>query len=161
VSPRCGDLTHRGLMDNPYFYSGSMVAQIAVDGGTLLWAILVVSKEAALASGGSSIAWLFSEFEEDWLAYFFLLLAFTQLLWLALKLPPLWMTKRFHWGSVGYAVLSLWWSFVALNALFGPRPLQPTAAALTFTVSMLALYAFVANPKPACRDRYHAHAEPA
>ncbi len=135
------------ILANPYFRSGSIVAQLAVNAATLLWSTIVLWRREALIGSGDPYGWIIVYVDEQHIALVLYTLCLVQVGWLILKLPPFeW--RRLPVGSFGYLALSVWWAFVTANAVL-IWSVQPALTAAGATVCALALFGFLANARRA------------
>lgn len=138
----CHLLAH--LLDNPYQYSGQVVAKLCVNLATIIWACVVLWKADALIAWPGSTA-LFLWFHEDALAGLLLFCAAFATMRLLLRSAPL------RIGSCVYGVFLLLWLYtwatlvVAINT--GVTILRPGQLAGVSVVAALAMFAFISNPK--------------
>lgn len=134
----------RGLLDNPYQYSGQVVAKLCVNIATALWAIVVLFKESALARWPGSFAPSGSA-NEDVLAAL-LLVACIAATWLLVR-----KDRPIGLGVCIYAsFLALWlytWSTLLVAIANGITAMRPGQIAGVTVVLLLAIFAFVSNPK--------------
>ena len=134
---------HLSIWNHPYHYAASIVAKLATNAATVIWAIHVLIDPTALSLGRFSYYGLMLEVApaRAWaLAAILLSLFGIWRLWR--KSPPIWL------GAVGYAVLMLFWSYIALAINFlMERPVPPAGAACIAVVAILSVYAFVSNPR--------------
>lgn len=128
------------VLNNPWHRCGAVVARLGVNAATLIWAIVVLLKDDALApaSYGSMLTSLAPE--NVWAIGFGILSSVMLYRLLARSKPN-------RLGIIGYAILLGAWGFVEVIIVFVQRPIQPTATATVSVIFMLALYGFVANPK--------------
>ncbi len=132
------------LLDNPYQYSGQVLAKLCVNVATIIWALVVLVKPGALRVWPGA---LFSgdQSGEDVLAIVLLLLC-AAALWRLLK-----RSRPLTAGACVYGVLLLLWLYtfatllVAVHTgLTAPRPGQLAGVTV---VTALAMFAFISNPK--------------
>lgn len=132
------------LLDNPYQYSGQVVAKMSVNIATMIWAAVVFVKPGAL-SAWPGIAFSDSSSGEDWLSAGLFLLATAASLRLVFKSAPL------NMGACVYGVfLLIWlytWCTLVLAIVGGVTALRPGQLAGVTVVTALAVFAFVSNPK--------------
>ena len=128
------------VLRNPYYHAGVIVARLAVNVATLIWSVVVLGWENALAPASYGAILTNLAHENLWAAGFGIL-SLCSLYRLCRKSPP------HPIAIVIYGALLLAWGFVEVIILFVQRPLQPTATATVSVIFALALYSFVANPK--------------
>lgn len=130
------------ILANPYLYSATILARIAVLFATIVWSVLVmvdpvkidpsrypvysdmvaVMPPRAWAGGGIFIC--------------------------AVAFARIWMHCRPHWsGPILYAAIMGFWSYLSASVFFSGTPIPPAAAACILTVALLSVFAFVSNPK--------------
>lgn len=132
------------LLDNPYQYSGQVIAKLCVNIATMIWACVVIYKTDALITWPGSAS-LFLWFHEDALAVVLLLLSFFATLRLLFRSAPI------RIGACVYGVLLLLWLYVwttlvvAINT--GLTAMRPGQLAGVTVVAALAMFAFISNPK--------------
>ena len=129
------------IFANPYHHSGAMLARTATNTATIIWALLVLWNDEALGPtpyGKYLTGW----FHEDWWAVFFLVIS-SFMLWRLIR-----KHKPHSVGIVGYGLLGAAWLYVDVVFLFFQRPIYPTSTAWITVGTALALYGFIANPRP-------------
>lgn len=132
------------LLDNPYQYSGQVVAKLCVNIATMIWACVVIYKSDALIAWPGSAS-IFMWFHEDALAAALLLLSFFATLRLIFRSAPI------RIGACVYGVLLMLWLYtwatlvVAISA--GQTAMRPGQLAGVTVVAALAMFAFISNPK--------------
>ncbi len=132
------------LLDNPYQYSGQVLAKICVTIATGLWAGVVLWKESALERWPGS-SFFFTARGEDILAASLLLLAICAFLRLLFRAVPLIL------GAGVYGVFLLVWLYTWTSLMFaissGMTVLRPGQFAGVTVITALAMFAFISNPK--------------
>jgi hypothetical protein len=134
---------HLSIWHHPHHYAASIVSKLAVNSATVIWAVHVLLDPKAMSSGRFSYYTLMLEYlsPSAW-ACLATVLSFIGIYRLWAKSPPIWI------GGIGYAVLMLFWSYIAIAVNFlTPRPVPPAGAAAIAIVAVLSVYAFVANPR--------------
>jgi hypothetical protein len=125
---------------NPYHNSGAIVARLAVSVATLIWSVIVLLVDDALrpTSYGDILTRYASEDMYAWAAF-------------CAAAPSIYRIVRqsrpHPLGIVGYVMMMAGWGFVASILILSQRPIQPTSTACTLTITALAVYAFLANPR--------------
>lgn len=134
----------RMVLCNPYYHSGSVIAKLATNWSSAVWAIIVLGKKDALAT--TYYAQLGRLVPEDAIAWPMLLGSIVQTIWLMRRWRPL------PYGAFGYALQAFFWitllAFIGLNE----GPAQPTAIATVSTVAVLAAIAFATIPRKVYDD---------
>lgn len=130
------------LLDNPYQYSGQVVAKLSVNLATMIWALVVLLKPDALKAWPGS----FNEvLHEDLFAGTLLLLAVVAVARLLYKTSP----RKL--GACVYGVFLLLWLYTLATLLIaiqtGITAARPGQLAGVTIVTILAVFAFVSNPK--------------
>ena len=128
------------IFHHPYQYSGAVIAKLSVCVATLTWAALVLYYPNATISNPNYSHMLRIIPNEDVWAYTLLIIAGLLLFRILLCRPP------HRVGVAGYFALGLFWTYLWLGLVFAPR-VWPTGTAASTVVVVLALYAFIANPK--------------
>lgn len=133
------------LFDNPYHYSGQVLAKLCVNFATLIWASVVLWKKDALIKWGEP-DWMASlNVPEDTVAWVLVILIIFALLRLFMRSPP----KAI--GACAYGVFLLIWLYtwgtliIAIHA--GESTVRPGQLAGVSVITFLAMFAFIANPK--------------
>lgn len=134
----------RDLLDNPYQYSGQVIAKLCVNIATALWAIVVLLKDDALARWPGSFAPSGSP-NEDVIALFLLLMTILATFRLIRK------ERQIGMGVCVYAsFLFLWlytWSTLIIAVTNGITAARPGQIGGVTVVMLLAVFSFVSNPK--------------
>lgn len=125
---------------HPFYKPTVVLARGCVNLATLIWSAVVIWKPDALVDAGAAYAWVVDYVPEDLIAWALGCVAFSQMGWLLLCLPPI------RFGSVGYGLLAFAWAFVWLSILLGVH-IHPTGAACVPVVVGLAFYGFISNPR--------------
>lgn len=132
------------LLDNPYQYSGQVVAKLCVNAATAIWAIVVFVKPDALRTWPGS-AFSGSVYTEDVFATVLLVISGFALVRLFRHRRPL------MFGACAYgAMLLLWlytWTTLVVAISNGITAARPGQLAGVTVITALALFAFVSNPK--------------
>lgn len=132
------------LFENPYQYSGQVLAKLCVNMATMIWSAVVVYKTDALIQWPGSAS-IFLWFHEDALAVVLFLLAFFASLRLVFRSAPLSI------GSCVYGVFLLLWLYTLATLMVaistGLTAMRPGQIAGVTLVTSLAMFAFIANPK--------------
>lgn len=146
---------HLSIFGHPHHYAASIVAKLATCLATIIWAVVVLSRQNALEPDRFSFYAVMTNImpEDNW-ALFSLFFAAGGVYTLIAKTKPRW------WGGIGYALQTMFWSYLAgTYVFFSPLPLRPATAASIIVIAILSVYAFVANPRrklsadPADRQR--------
>ncbi len=119
-----------------------MIARLAVNAATFLWALVVLFSDNAL-DGTPYGRTLLSLMPKNAWGLWFLLLSSTMIYRLLAQ------SKPNPIGIIGYAILMLAWGYVEITLLI-QHPLFPTAVGPVSVITALAIYGFVANPRPRC-----------
>lgn len=125
---------------HPYQYTGAVIAKLAVCLATLTWSGLVLLHPNATGANPNYSHMLRLLPDEDAWAVAFGVVA------LGLALRILLCTRPHRIGVAGYFLLGLFWLYLWLGLVLAPR-IWPTGTAAGTVVVVLALYAFIANPK--------------
>lgn len=128
------------VFHHPYQYSGAVIAKLSVCVATLVWAALVLLYPDATAANPNYRHMLRLLPDEDLWAWG--LGAVSILLLIRIVL----CTRPHRIGVAGYFILGLFWVYLWLGLVLSPR-VWPTGTAASTVVMVLALYAFIANPK--------------
>lgn len=128
------------IFRHPYQYSGAVIAKLAVCVATLTWAGLVLYYPNATGNNPNYAHMLRIVPDEDVWALALGLIA------VALLLRTLLCLRPHRIGVAGYFALGLFWVYLWLGLMLAPR-VWPTGTAAGTVVVVLALYAFIANPK--------------
>lgn len=131
------------ILNHPYHYCGAVIARLAVCSATLIWALVVMVEQNALAQTRYG-APLTAVAGENWIAGMFGVLALGLIFRIFRPSPPN------PWGILAYLALALLWIYADIMIL-AVRPWQPTSIAWCSVGSVLAAYALVANPRPGAR----------
>lgn len=128
------------IFKNRYQFSGVIMAKLAVNIASFIWATIVLFKPDALISfkGYSGLTYYV---HEDVVAGLLILISSLQFYRLVTCAKPISV------GISGYAILTLFWMYVWWNILIQPGPIWPASLATVSTLVCLSIYAFVANPK--------------
>lgn len=126
------------LLRNPHFRSASIVAKLAVNWASAIWAFTVLRFDNALAP--TSYRDVAAIVHEDVIAWPVLGLSIVQMLWLWKHWRPM------AWGHAGYFVLLVGWLAILYHVMLA-NPAQPTSMAGASTISILAAFAFVSLPR--------------
>lgn len=128
------------ILRNPYHRAGAIVSRLAVCSATLVWSLIVLTVDNALAptSYGSIMT---RYIPEDAWGFGGALVSGSMLYRIIAK------SKPHPIGAVGYGAMLLWWGFVAAVLLVSQRPVRPTATACVLVIVAMAIHAFVANPR--------------
>ena len=138
----CGLLAY--LLENPYQYSGQVIAKLSVNVATMIWSAVVFIKPDALARWPASFL-VSNAVHENTLAAGLFVLSFIAAIRILFKSAPL------RLGACVYGVFLLLWLYTWMtlivavtNGITAARPGQ--LAGVTVLVA-LAAFAFVSNPK--------------
>lgn len=139
------------VLNNPYQYSGQVIAKLSVNLGTMIWAAVVMWKPGALATWpgpGSTLPIL----HEDLFAAIVFVLAAVASARLIFKSVPVKL------GACVYGIFLLLWLYTFITLLIaigtGATALRPGQLAGVTVVTALAIYAFVSNPKRTGDESY-------
>lgn len=132
------------LLDNPYQYSGQVVAKMSVNLATIIWAAVVLYKPDALVCWPGST--LFSDvLHENALACILLVLSIVSSVRLVYKSSP----RKL--GACVYGVFLLLWLYTFATLIItiqaGVTAIRPGQLAGVTVITVLAVLAFVSNPK--------------
>lgn len=130
---------------NPHFAPAAVLARVGVNAGTLIWGIVVLSREHAL-DGSRFIAYAFmlKVFHEDVWAYIAIFIAVTGLFRLLIKARPNWIFTTGYFGMMAF------WNWFAWSLLVDySYPLSPSTVAGIIVLAGFSIYAFASNPKAA------------
>lgn len=132
------------LLNNPYQYSGQVIAKLAVNFATIIWALVVLFKPDALRTWPGSV-FSGSIYAEDVLALVLLLLCAIALVRLFTHRRPLAL------GACVYGLLLLLWLYTWTTLIVavynGVTAARPGQLASVTIVTALAMFAFISNPK--------------
>lgn len=134
----------RDVLQNPYHYSGVILARITVNVATMLWAAVVIVKADALKMWPGS-ALLGYAMTENQLAVLLLIMSCVA------SGRILFHSKPMAIGALLYAGFALLWMYVwaslVIAVWLGLTSLRPGQIACVTVVTCLSVFAFVANPK--------------
>jgi len=133
------DLLER-VFHNPYHYSATLLAKLSVNIATILWSVVVLLKTDALGPFYSYRV-LISVMDEDYWAILMLTISSTLFYRLIRCYPP----RRV--GAIGYVLIGGLWSNIWWGIVIQPGPFWPAAFGSVTVILVLALFAFIANPK--------------
>jgi hypothetical protein len=132
------------LLDNPYQYSGQVLAKLCVTIATVIWACVVLWKPGALVLWPGS-SYFFTPAGEDLLAASMLILSLCAFLRLLFRSVPLIV------GAAVYGAFLLVWLYTWATLVFaiyaGITAMRPGQLAGVTVVTALAMFAFISNPK--------------
>lgn len=132
------------LLDNPYQYSGQVVAKLSVNLATMIWALVVLLKPDALARWPAPL-FVDNPICENILAGALLLLTVIATIRLVYKASP----RKL--GACVYGIFLLLWLYTLATLLIavqtGITAARPGQLAGVAVVTILAVFAFVSNPK--------------
>lgn len=124
----------------------AIVARLAVCAATLIWSVVVLLDPDAL--GRMRYGAVLATLAPGWALGSF---------WGAIALvlvTRIWRDSQPHWiGVAGYGSIMVAWLFVAIFLWLAQRPLLGTAVATVSPIAALAVYAFLASPRPANESR--------
>lgn len=139
------------VLNNPYQYSGQVIAKLGVNLGTMVWSLVVLWKDDALDKWpwpDSALLLL----NEDLFALIMFVLASMASLRLIFKSAPIKL------GACVYGVFLLLWLYTFTTLVIaiysGATALRPGQLAGVIVITSLAVYAFVSNPKRAGNEHY-------
>lgn len=130
---------------HPYYYSGAVIARLAVSGATLFWALVVLAEPNALAVtryGAPMTVYI----SENWIAAIFAAISIGVIYRILRRAPPN------PWGVIPHLILTLLWLYAGIM-IWATRPWQPTALGWVTVGVFMAAFALVANPR---QDACHA-----
>lgn len=138
---------YRRMFEHPYLYSGGVIAKACTITATLIWSAVVLLPSASFDSNPNYQHLLHIVPDEElWGAFFFVVSIL--LGWRLCNCSPPRML-----GIIGYALLALLWSYLWWGVLIIPNQVPRPAAISSSTIQMvLALYAFISNPRDKCAD---------
>lgn len=128
------------ILHNPYQYSATILAKGAVNIANICWCVVVLLKEDAL-SPFSSYRPMLALFPEDVWAWGLLVLSSIMLYRLVRCMQP----RKL--GFLAYMLVVGFWSNIWWGIVIQPGPFWPAAFASVTVVVLLALFAFISNPK--------------
>jgi len=145
----CATISH--ILDNPYQFGAAVFAKLAVNAATMIFFGVVLIKDNAFAK------WPGREFlpadpaaeniAENFVAAIVIAVASYAVYRLVRKRPPAWF------GVVYYALTALVWLYVWVTLLIaiteGTTDVRPGQLAGISTITGIALFAFISNPKRA------------
>lgn len=134
----------REVFENPYHYSGAIIARLAVSFATIIWSVVVLFKQDALIRWpGSNIINNF--IGENTFAGAMLFLALVAIYRLIYHAKPVKI------DSCIYFLMALLWVYtfasLAMAIYYGETTLRPGQLSAILAVTVLSLFAFIANPK--------------
>jgi hypothetical protein len=124
---------------NPYLLAGAVVARLAVNLATVIWATIVLAKADALTPF-AGYYWLLRIAHENVWAGGLCAVALYQMYRLIIHAKP-------HKYGLGYALMALFWMYVWWSIVVNPGPIWPAAFACVTTIGLVAVFAFISNPK--------------
>jgi hypothetical protein len=133
------------VLCHKYHRAGAVIARLSVNTATLIWSIVVLISDDALAPTPYGRTLLLLMPEDAW-GWSFLCLSSVMICRLLAQ------SKPHPLGIIGYMILLLAWGYVEIVMLMMQRPLFPTAVATVSVITALAVYGFVANPRPRCAE---------
>lgn len=132
------------LLDNPYQYSGQVVAKLCVNAATAIWATVVLVKPDALRAWPGA-AFTGSLYTEDVFAAVLLIVSALAIVRLFRQRRPLLL------GACAYGLMLLLWLYTWTTLVIaignGITATRPGQFAGVTVITALALFAFVSNPK--------------
>lgn len=130
---------------NPHFSPAAVIARVGVNAGTVIWGVIVLSREHALdGSRFGAYASMLRLMPEDAWAAIAVALGGTGAFRLLSKATPHWLS------TIGYVAMMLFWNYFALSLLVDyAYPLPPASAAGIVVIAGLSCYAVASRPKPA------------
>lgn len=128
------------LLHNPYHFAGALVARIATCSATIIWSLIVLSRENALNSPNYQRLNSTGVPEDLW-AVGVALIALAMLMRIVRQSRPSWI------GVIGHGLLCFFWAYLLFNHLLEPARAYPAVTALEFTIVGLSIYGFVSNAK--------------
>lgn len=134
----------QGLLSNPYHYSGAIVARLAVSVATIIWSVIVLLQTDALARWpGASVITRY--IHEDAFAWFMMVISIMAIYRIVRQSKPIKL------GACIYAVMALLWAYTFASLMvaihYGETILRPGQVSAILAVTVLALFAFISNPK--------------
>mgnify|MGYP006921301424 CR=1 FL=1 len=140
-----------GLLQNPYQYSGQVIAKMCVNVATIIWSIVVLFKPDALTHwpGPQLSAGIVGE---NFVAALFIVLASIATARLLIKSTPRAL------GACVYGAFLLLWLYTLTTLILaiasGVTALRPGQLSGVIVVNALAVFAFVSNPKKTNNEPY-------
>lgn len=136
-----------GILDNPHHYGAAVLAKLAVNMASVIFCWIVLIKPDALSQWPGRIYFpAGGDTAENMVAVVMLGCAVIAIGRLIRKSPPM------LFGAIYYALVTLGWLYVfttlCITIMTGDAPLRPGQFAGVATVTVLALFAFISNPKP-------------
>jgi hypothetical protein len=134
---------HFSIWRHPHHYAASIVAKLAVNTATVLWGFRVLFDPQSMHTRRFSYYDLMLEYmtAQAW-GVLAICMALFGIYRLWAKARPIWI------GGIGYAVLMVFWGYIAIAInILTPRPVPPAGAAAITVIAALSIYAFVANPR--------------
>lgn len=143
---RCAvcSILDRCLFGNPYYHSGSVIAKLACNWATAVWATIIIVRPYSI--GTSAYSQLSYVLQNRGVALALLLLSIAQSLWLILRLRP------HRYGSAGYAMQCGFWLTLLILICMADGPIRAAPISAVSTVVILCAAAYVTSPKSGWRD---------
>lgn len=133
---------HFSIWRHPYHYAASLIAKLATNVATLIWAVVVLSSDNALLPDRFSFyATMTNIMSEDYWATVALAFAGFGAFRLLSKAPPVW------WGAIGYGLQMIFWTYLAIAYAASGISLRPATTAWLTVGALLSVYAFASNPR--------------
>lgn len=134
----------RSLLENPYHYSGAVLARVTVCIATMLWSAIVLVKQDALAQWLGAALFSLAQYENPIAAGFFMVAGVG-------LYRIIYQSKPIRVGACIYGLMALLWSYTFITLILavytGETTLRPGQVSAIFVVTVLALFAFITNPK--------------
>lgn len=131
-------LTH--ILRNPHLLAGTVFARATASAASILWGLIVLLQESALANWEKVYGPLIAIVHENVVAAILVSIGVTNLV-------RLWRYSKPYWPwSIGYALLALWWCYAIFLVLIASPPFPPTAITGVTLCAFLSLVAFMSNP---------------
>lgn len=130
------------ILDHPYWGSGALIAKTAVSAASIIWGVLALIQNDPLEPAEfpfyMSLVWLMPA--DHWAFGAIIIGAMAQ--WrLMTKQPPV------PWGALGYFAMLVFWAYLAVSNFTVGLSIRPARTASVCVIGMLALYAFLTNPR--------------
>ncbi len=143
---RWGDCKLCSWVRNPYYAPAGYLARLCVNIGTLIWALVVLSREGAL-DGRRWYVYrnMLRYMPEDFWAWGAVILVTVGLYRLLARVTPTW------WGALGYGAMMLFWVYLAASLFTDEGRANgapsPAATGSILVMAFLSVIATASNAK--------------